>query len=263
MGFVRNAPLDIVIVQLQPTASHRFRHPLKLLHALVVVVHEDAGDVAVPGIHQTPDQLMGAFYIVDGHPGAAQIPIEIVVEDHRDPAPVEFLVAVEIRAEDARLHAVHDKAVEVLVHHRFQTAALVAELVVGQEDVKVYLLLCQDAAHPFDEARVGAGILSLQNKADLIERIVGVQVPRHHLFPVEIGPAALELVDEALFHQTVDGHPDRFPADAQLPAEGIFRGKALVSGEFVLVDISQKPAIYLIGFFLNSREHGQALLFSR
>ena len=152
---------------------------------------------------------------------------------------------------------------EVLVHHRFQTAALVAELVVGQEDVKVYLLLCQDAAHPFDEARVGAGILSLQNKADLIERIVGVQVPRHHLFPMEIGPAALELVDKALFHQTVDGHPDRLPADAQLPAEGIFRGKALVSGELVLVDIGQKPAVDLIGFFLNSREHGQALLFSR
>ena len=152
MGFVRNTPLDVIIVQFQTTISHRFRHALKLFYALVVVVHENAGNVAVPGIHQTPDQLMGTFYIVDGHPGAAQIPIEIVVEDHRDPAPVEFLVAVEIRAEDARLHAVHDKAVEVLVHHRFQTAALVAELVVGQEDVKVYLLLRQDAAHPFDEA---------------------------------------------------------------------------------------------------------------
>ena len=58
VGFVRNTPLDVIIVQFQTTISHRFRHALKLFYALVVVVHEDACNVAVSGIHQASYQLI-------------------------------------------------------------------------------------------------------------------------------------------------------------------------------------------------------------
>ena len=66
VGFVRNTPLDVIIVQFQTTISHRFRHALKLFYALVVVVHEDACNVAVSGIDQAPYQLMRTFNIIDG-----------------------------------------------------------------------------------------------------------------------------------------------------------------------------------------------------
>ena len=263
VGFVRNTPLDVIIVQFQTTISHRFRHALKLFYALVVVVHEDACNVAVSGIHQASYQLMGTFDVIDRYAGAAQVPIEVVVEYHRDLTSVKLLVAVKIWAEDARFDTIHDETVKILMYHSLQTAAFVAEFVIGQKYMEVNLLLRQNAAHALDQPGVCARILTLQDKADFIKGIICVQIPRHYFFPVEIGPAALELVDKALSHQTVDGHPDRLPADAQLPAEGIFRWKALVSGKFVFVNISQKPAINLIGFFLNSREHGQALLFSR
>ena len=93
---------------------------------------------------------MGTFDVIDRYAGAAQVPIEVVVEYHRDLTSVKLLVAVKIWAEDARLHAVHDKAVEVLVHHRFQTAAFVAEFVIGQKYMEVNLLLRQNTANPFD-----------------------------------------------------------------------------------------------------------------
>ena len=263
VGFVRNTPLDVIIVQFQTTISHRFRHALKLFYALVVVVHEDACNVAVSGIDQAPYQLMRTFNIIDGHTRTAQIPIKIVVEYHRNFAPIKFLVAVKIRAEDTRLNTVHDKAMKILMHHCFQTAAFVAELVIGQKYVQIHPFLCQNAAHTLNQPRICTRILTLQNKADLIKCILGVQIARHHLFPVEIGAAPFDFVHDSFIHQSVNGNSNRFPADAQLSAECIFRGQSLISRKLVFVDISQKPTIYLSRFFLSSREHGQTLLFSR
>ena len=150
MGFVRNTPLDVIIVQFQTTISHRFRHALKLFYALVVVVHEDACNVAVSGIHQAFYQLMGTFDIIDRYAGAAQVPIEVVVEYHRDLTSVKLLVAVKIWAEDARFDAIHDETVKILMYHSLQTAAFVAEFVIGQKYMEVNLLLRQDTANAFD-----------------------------------------------------------------------------------------------------------------
>ena len=263
MRLVGNAPFDVIVLQLQPAVPHRFRHALKLFDTLVVVVHEYPGNIAMSGIDQAPYQLMRTFNIIDGHTRTAQIPIKIVVEYHRNFAPIKFLVAVKIRAEDTRLNTVHDKAMKILMHHCFQTAAFVAELVIGQKYVQIHPFLCQNAAHTLNQPRICTRILTLQNKADLIKCILGVQIARHHLFPVEIGAAPFDFVHDSFIHQSVDGHSYRFSADTQLPAERIFRRQTLVPGKFVFVDISQKPTIYLSRFFLSSREHGQTLLFSR
>ena len=71
MSFVGDTPLDVIIVQFQTATSHRLRHALKLFDTLIVIVHEYPGDIAVTGIDQTPDQLMGTFNIIDGHTGTA------------------------------------------------------------------------------------------------------------------------------------------------------------------------------------------------
>ena len=71
MSFVGDTPLDVIIVQIQTATSHRLRHALKLFDTLIVIVHEYPGDIAVTGIDQTPDQLMGTFNIIDGHTGTA------------------------------------------------------------------------------------------------------------------------------------------------------------------------------------------------
>ena len=102
------------------------------------------------GIDQAPYQLMRTFNIIDGYTRTAQIPIKIVVEYHRNFAPIKFLVAVKIRAEDTRLNTVHDKAMKILMHHCFQTAAFVAEFVIAQKYMEVNLLLRQNTANPFD-----------------------------------------------------------------------------------------------------------------
>lgn len=150
VGFVRNTPLDIIIVQFQTTISHRFRHALKLFYALVVVVHKDACNVAVSGIHQASYQLMGTFDVIDRYAGAAQVPIEVVVEYHRDLTSVKLLVAVKIWAEDARFDTIHDETVKILMYHSLQTTAFVAEFVIGQKYMEVNLLLRQNTANPFD-----------------------------------------------------------------------------------------------------------------
>lgn len=161
VGFVRNTPLDVIIVQFQTTISHRFRHALKLFYALVVVVHEDACNVAVSGIHQASYQLMGTFDVIDRYAGAAQVPIEVVVEYHRDLTSVKLLVAVKIWAEDARFDTIHDETVKILMYHSLQTAAFVAELVVGQKYMQIYPFLRQDAAHALDQPGICTGVLTL------------------------------------------------------------------------------------------------------
>ena len=83
-------------------------------------------------------------------PGAAQVPIEVVVEYHRDLTSVKLLVAVKIWAEDARFDTIHDETVKILMYHSFQTTAFVAEFVIGQKYMEVNLLLRQNTANPFD-----------------------------------------------------------------------------------------------------------------
>ena len=161
VGFVRNTPLDVIIVQFQTTISHRFRHALKLFDTLIVIIHEYPGDIAVTGIHQAPDQLMGTFDVIDRYAGAAQVPIEVVVEYHRDLTSVKLLVAVKIWAEDARFDTIHDETVKILMYHSLQTTAFVAELVVSQKYMQIHLFLRQNAAHALDQPGVCARILTL------------------------------------------------------------------------------------------------------
>ena len=87
--------------------------------------------------------------------------------------------------------------------------------------------------------------------------IICVQITRIYFFAVEISPTSLELVHESFCYQLVDGHSYRFSADTQLPAERIFRRQTLVPGKFVFVNISQKPAINLIGFFSTAESMGK------
>ena len=44
--------------------------------------------------------------------------------------------------------------------------------------------------------------------------------------PSEIGAAPFDFVHDSFIHQSVNGNSNRFPADAQLSAECIFRGCA-------------------------------------
>ena len=106
--------------------------------------------MAVSGIHQASYQLMGTFDVIDRYAGAAQVPIEVVVEYHRDLTSVKLLVAVKIGAEDARFDTIHDETVKILMYHSLQTAAFVAEFVIGQKYMEVNLLLRQNTANPFD-----------------------------------------------------------------------------------------------------------------
>ena len=46
------------------------KHALKFLHALIVVVEENPGDMTVTGLHQQADQLLRTRHIVDAHSGA-------------------------------------------------------------------------------------------------------------------------------------------------------------------------------------------------
>ncbi|CBL00755.1 hypothetical protein FPR_03270 [Faecalibacterium prausnitzii SL3/3] len=93
---------------------------------------------------------MGTFDVIDRYAGAAQVSIEVVVEYHRDLTSVKLLVAVKIWAEDARFDTIHDETVKILMYHSFQTAAFVAEFVIGQKYMEVNLLLRQNTANPFD-----------------------------------------------------------------------------------------------------------------
>ena len=54
---------------------------------------------------------------------------------------------------------------------------------------------------------------------------------------MEIGAAPFDFVHDSFIHQSVNGNSNRFPADAQLSAECIFRGQSLISRKLVFVDI--------------------------
>ena len=47
------------------------------------------------------------------------------------------------------------------MYHSLQTAALVAELVVGQKYMQIYPFLRQDAAHALDQPGICTGVLTL------------------------------------------------------------------------------------------------------
>lgn len=242
-GLVRDAPLDIVVLHLQAPLLHGLRHALEFLHAGVVVVEEDPGNVFVSGIYEPGQQLPGAVPVVDDDPGAPQILVKIVIEDHGNLSAVKLLVAVQVGTQDAGLDAVYNKALEILVGHGFQTPALIVKLVVREEDVEVHSVRLEDGANAVNEAGVGAGILALEDQADFQGGFAGIQLLGHDLFPAEIGAAALELVHHTLLDQNIDGPADGLPADLELPAQGVFGRELLIAGKFIFFNIYQQPAV--------------------
>ena len=255
MRFVRDAPFDIVVLHLHPIFSHGFRHSLEFLYTLVVIVDKDSGNTLMTRLNQLANQLIRAFLIVDDDPGEAEVFIIIVIKDHRNPAAVQFLVAVQIGVHDAGLNTVHNEALKILMHHGLKALAFIGELVVCQENMQVYPMVCQHTADAIDQHRVRIRILTLENQADFPFRILIAQIPGYSPILMKIGAAALNPVNQTFLYHLIHCHPDCFPADTQPAAKGIFRRQLLVSGKLILIDVCQQPAVYLLGLAVGN-SHG-------
>ena len=254
MGLVGHAPLDIVVLELHPALQHGGGRPLELLDALVVVIHEDPRDLAVPRLDQQSDQLIGALLIVDDDPGVAEIFIVVVVKNDGDVPAVNLAVAVQIGVEHAGLDAVHNKALKILMDHCLQATPLIGKLVVGKKDPEVHLPGGQHAFDPLQQFGVCVGILALQDQTDLQGRRSGSQLPGEGHFFVDVRPAPLYFLDHTLLGQLVQRGAHGLAAHIQPPAQSVFRGELQVPGKLHLINVGREPLIDLLRFFARSRQ---------
>ena len=86
--------------------------------------------------------------------------------------------------------------------------------------------------------------LSLEDQADLDPARAAAGLPGQGPLLVDVGAAALDLAQQALLGQAVQGGADRFPADGQPAAQGVFRGDAGAAGKLVLLNVGPHPLVY-------------------
>ena len=167
VSFIGDAPLDVVVLKLDAPLLHGGYRSLELLNALIVIVVEAPGNVPVPGMDQLSNQAVGTLDVIGNDPWTGKVPIVVIIENNRDPPAIEHFVAVQIGVEQTGFDAINDKPLKILVHHHLKAAPLVGELVIGEKNPEIELVLRQDAFDAVQKAGIGIGVLPLQNEADL------------------------------------------------------------------------------------------------
>ena len=126
---------------------------LKKHDFLVGVIDKDSCDSFMSCLDQTTHQFFCTLHIVDNHSGIAKILIIIVIEYYRDSPAIQFLIAIQIWAHNTGFHTIHNKTLEILMHHRLQAASLIGKLIVRQEDMQIHPLFGQHTANPVNILR--------------------------------------------------------------------------------------------------------------